>query len=95
MYVICHFSLVAFNILSLSLIFVSVITMCLCVFFLGFILPGALSFLDLVDYFLSHVREVFSYHLFRYFLRSFFSLFSFWDPYNVNVCMFNVGPEVS
>ena len=28
LYVICHFSLVAFNILSLSLTFVSLITMC-------------------------------------------------------------------
>ena len=37
---ICHFSLVAFNILSL--IFVSFITMCLGVFLLGFILPGSL-----------------------------------------------------
>ena len=37
LYVICHFSLVAFNILSLSLIFVSLITMCLGVF-----LPGIL-----------------------------------------------------
>ena len=34
LYVICHFSLVAFNILSLSLIFVSLITMCLSVFLL-------------------------------------------------------------
>ena len=41
-YVICHISLVAFNILSLSLIFVSLITMCLDVFLLGFILPGTL-----------------------------------------------------
>ena len=40
--VICHFSLVAFNILPLSLIFVSLITMCLGVFFLEFILPGTL-----------------------------------------------------
>ena len=39
LYVICHFSLVAFNILSLSLIFVSLITMC---FLLGFILLGTL-----------------------------------------------------
>ena len=30
----------------------------------------------------------------KYFLRSFVSLFSFWDPYNVNVRAFNV-PEVS
>ena len=59
--VICHFPLAAFNILSLSLLFVSLITMCLYVFLLGFILPGTLCFLDMVDYFLSHVREVFSY----------------------------------
>ena len=37
------------------------------------ILHGSLCFLDLVDYFLSHVREVFSYYLFRYFLGSFLS----------------------
>jgi len=42
MYVICHFSLAAFNILSLSLIFVSLITMYLSVFLLGFVLPGTL-----------------------------------------------------
>ena len=68
--------------------------MCLCVFLLGFILPGTLCFRDLVDYFLSHVREVLSYYLFKYFLRSFLSLFSFWDPYNENVGAFNVIPEV-
>ena len=65
LYVICYFFLVAFNILSLSLIFVSLITVLLSVL------------LDLVDYFLSRVREVFSYNLFKYFLRSFLSLFSF------------------
>ena len=36
LYVICHFSLVAFNILSLSLIFVSLITMCFGMLLLGF-----------------------------------------------------------
>ena len=56
----------------------------------------SLCFLDLVDYFLSHVREVFSYYyLLKYFLRSFLSLFSFWDFYNANVGAFNVVPEVS
>ena len=40
LYVTCHFSLVAFNISSLSLIFVSLITMYLGVFFLEFSLPG-------------------------------------------------------
>ena len=43
MYVICHFSFVALNILSLSLILVVLITMCLGVLLLGFILPGAFS----------------------------------------------------
>ena len=38
----CHFSIVAFNILSLPLIFVSLITVCLGAFLLGFILPGTL-----------------------------------------------------
>ena len=42
LYVICHFSLFAFNILSLSLILVRLITMCLSVFLLGFTLPGTL-----------------------------------------------------
>ena len=36
------FSLAAFNILSLRLVFVSLISMCLGVFFLGFILYGTL-----------------------------------------------------
>ena len=58
LYAVCYFPPVAFNILSLSLLFVSWITMCLRVFLLGFILPGTLCFLDLVDYFLSHVREI-------------------------------------
>ena len=55
----------------------------------------SLCFLDLGGYFLSNVREVFDYNLFRYFLCSFLSLFSFWDPYNANVVAFNVVPEVS
>ena len=36
----------------------------------------SLCFLDLDDYFLFHVREVFSYYLFKYFLGSLFSLSS-------------------
>ena len=48
-----------------------------------------------LDYFLSHVREVFDYNLFRCFLRPFLFLFFFWDPYNSNVGEFNVVPEVS
>ena len=41
-YVICHFSLVAFNNFSLSLIFVNLINVCLDMFLLGFILPRTL-----------------------------------------------------
>ena len=46
------------------------------VFLLGFSLPRTLHFLDLVEYFLSHVKEFFSNYLIKYFLRSFLSLFS-------------------
>ena len=96
LYVICCFSLVTFNNFSLSLIFVSLITVCLGVFLLGFILPGtSLRFLDLIDYFLSHIREAFNYNLFKYFLNPFVFLFFFWNPYNSNVGAFHVVPEVS
>ena len=95
LYVICCFSLAAFNIFSLYLIFDSLINMCLGVCLLGFILYGTLRFLDLIDYFISHIREVFNYNLFKYFLSSFLFLFLFWIPYNLNVCVFNVVPEVS
>ena len=47
-----------------------------------------------LDYLLSHMREVFNYNLFKYFLSSFLFLF-FWDTYNSNVGAFNVVPEVS
>ena len=47
LWVICCFSLVAFNICSLCLIFVNLINMCLAVFRLGFILFGPLGFLGL------------------------------------------------
>ena len=95
LYVICCFSLAAFSIFILYLIFDSLIDMCLGVFLLGFILYGTLHFLDLIDYFLSRIREVFKYNLFKYFLIPFLFLFFFWDPYNSNVGAFNVLPEVS
>jgi len=65
------------------------------VFLLEIILPGTLCFLDLVDYFLSHVKKGKIYYLFKYFLRSFLSFFSFWDPYVVNIDVFKIVPEVS
>jgi len=85
------FSPCAFNILSLSLILVSLITRCIGGYShqytsLGlssldkppWVYPAwdSLPFLDLVDHSLSHVREVFSYYLLTYFLESFLSLSS-------------------
>ena len=88
LYIICHFSLAAFNNFSLSLIFAYLITMCLGVFLLGFILYGtrcaswtwvAISFPRLGK--------------FSTLISS--GIFSFWDPYNANVVEFNIVPEVS
>ena len=45
------------------------------------------SFLDLTDYFLSHVGEVFYYNHFKIFLSAFFCLFFLWDPCNLRVCL--------
>ena len=93
--VICCFSLAAFNICSLCLIFVNLINMCLGVFHLGFILFGILGFLDLGGYFLPHFRDVFNSYLFRYFLMVFLFVFFFWDSYDSNVGTFNFVIEVS
>ena len=94
LYVIHHFPLVASNILSLSLIFVGLITMCLGVFLLGFILPGTLcaswTWLTISFPMLGKFSAIISSNIF-----SFLSLSSFWDPYNVNVDVFNVVLEVS
>ena len=95
LYVICCFSLAVFNIFSLNLIFVSLINKCLSIFLPGFIQCGTLHFLDLHGYFLSHIREIFYYNLFKYFLRPFLFLFFFWDPYNLNVGVFNIVSEAS
>ena len=43
---------------------------------------NSLCFLPFGDCFLSQVKKVFSYYLFKYFLRFFLSLFSFVVPYN-------------
>ena len=68
LYVTCCFSLAAFNILSLCLVFVSLISMCLGVFLLGFILYGTLwTAWTWMDYFLFHVGEIFNYNLFKKF----------------------------
>ena len=95
LYVTSCFSLAAFNILSLYLAFVSLINIHLGMFRLGFILYGTLCLLDLNDYFIFHVGEIFNYNLFKNFLISFLFLFFFWDLYNSNVDAFNFVPEVS
>ena len=72
---------------------VNLINMCLGMFLLRFILYGTLCFLDLGDYFLPHIREVFEHILFKYFLRSFSSSPS--ETHDSTVGAFNVVPEVS
>ena len=88
----CCFSLVAFNILSLCLVFVSFISMCLGIFLLGFILFGILYASWI---FLFHVGDIFNYNLFRNFLIPFLFLLFFWDPFNSNFGAFDIIPEVS
>ena len=92
LYVICPFPL--FHILSLSLIFVILITMCLSVFFLGFILPGTLcaSWTWLTISF--PMLGKFSAIILQIFYQVLSLSFSFWDPYIANG-VFNVVPEVS
>ena len=38
------------------------------------------TLLDLIDYFLFHVGEIFNYNLFKNFLIPFLFLFFFWNP---------------
>ena len=83
--VICCFSLAAFNIFFVCLIFVNLINMCLGVFHLGFCLIwDSLGFLDLGHYFLPHFRGVLNYYL-KYFLMVSLFVFFFWDSYDLNV----------
>ena len=60
---ICCFSLAAFNICSLCLIFVNLINMSWGVSPWVYPVWDSLGFLDLGDYFLPHFREVFNYYL--------------------------------
>src|SRR5574337_611688 len=93
--VICCFSLAAFNICSLCLVFVNLINMCLGVFHLGFILFGTLwvSWTGMAISF-PHFKEVFICYLLKYFFMPFLFVFFFWDPYDLNVGAFNIVPEV-
>ena len=93
--VICCFSLAAFIICSLCLIFVNVINMSWGV--LPWVYPvwDSLGFLDLGDYFLPYFREFFSYFLLKYFLMVFLFVCFLWDAYDLNVGAFNIVSEVS
>ena len=93
--VICCFSLAAFNICSLCLIFVNLINMCWGVSPWVYPVWDSLGFLDLGNYFLPHFREVFNYYLLKYFLMVFLFVFFFWDSYDSNVGAFDIVPEVS
>ena len=81
LYVICCFSHAAFNIFSLYLIFDILINNALVCFSLDLSCMG-LSALRRLDHFLSHIKEVFNYNLFKYFLSPFLFLYFFCDPYN-------------
>ena len=92
LYIICRFSLAAFNNFSLSLIFANFITMCLGVFLLGFILYG------------THCASWTLVSIFFPMLGKFSSIISsniFSGPLSLlllgdaNVVAFNVVPEVS
>ena len=94
--VICCFSLAAFNICSLCLIFDNLINMCLQVFCLRFIQFGTLWVSwTWVSISFPIFGEVFKYYLLKYFLMVFLFVFFFWDTYDSNVGAFNIVPEVS
>ena len=59
-----------------------------------YLIWDSLCLLDLINYFLFHVGDIFNYNLFKNFLIPFLFLF-FWDPYNSNVGTFDIVPEVS
>ena len=95
LYVTCCFSLAAFNILSLCLVFVSFVSMYLGMFLLGFILYGTLcaSWTWLTFYF-SMLGKFSTIISSKNFLIPFLFLF-FWDPCNSNVGAFVIVPVVS
>ena len=82
LYITCCFSLDVLKILSLCLVSVSLISIYLDVFLLGFTLYETLCCLDLIQYFLSQIGELFDYNLFKKVLSAFLVLFFLCDPYN-------------
>ena len=93
--VICCFSLAAFNICSLCLIFVNLINICLGVFHLGFILFGTLwlswSWVAISFPILGKFLAIISLSIFSW---PFFLSSSFGTSYDLNVGAFHIVPEV-
>ena len=89
LYVICCFSLGAFNILSLSLIFI-IFLLCVLVHpSLGLSCLGlCVSWTELIIFFPMLVK--FSAIISSNIFSGPFCLFSFWDPYNANVGAFTI-----
>ena len=89
LYVTCCFSLAAFNILSLCLVFVSLISMCLGMFLLGFILYGTLcaswTWLTISFSMLGKFSTIISSKVFSY--TFFFSSFSGTHIIQMLVCL--------
>ena len=83
--------------ITLSLIFVSLITMCLSVFPFGFILLGTLcdswTWLTISFPMFGKFSAIMSSNIFS--SPFFLCLFFFWYPYNANVGACNILPEVS
>ena len=90
MYITSCFSIAAFNILPLSLIFAILITT-----FLGMNLFGIVCASWTWMVFFSQLGKCSAiYYVFKYVLCPLLLLFSFWDPHNENVSMNDVVSEV-
>ena len=89
--VICCFSLAAFNIYSLCLIFVNLINTCPGVFCLGFILFGTLwvswTWVAISFPILGKFSTIISSSIF---LMAFLFVLFFWDSYDLNVGAFDI-----
>ena len=94
LYVTCCFSLADFNVLSLCFVSVSLISMCLGMFLLGFILHGILfAYWTWLSPFPNWGN--FNYNLFKNFLIPFRFVFFFWNPYNLKGGALDIVPKVS
>ena len=96
LYVTCCFSLADFNIVSLYLVFISLISMCPGMILLGFILYGTLcacwTWLTVSFSMLGKFTTIMSS---TFFLYPFFLSSSSGTPYNLNFAAFDMVPEVS